>query len=173
MAERWTIGQLARRFGVARSTLLYYDKLRLLRPSGRSRASYRVYDDAAAPRLERICAYRRVGVPLADIAKLLDAKGTAAELLVARLDALDAEIARCREQQRIIVKLLGGAARVRPRGLDKERWVAILRASGLDDDAMHAWHVEFERAAPEAHEDFLAALGIAPAEIARIRRGSR
>ena len=57
--------------------------------------------------------------------------------------------------------------------MDKERWIAILRAAGLDDAAMNAWHVEFERAAPEAHQDFLEALGIAPTEITRIRAASR
>jgi len=129
-----------------------------------------VYDDVAVERLDKICTYRRLGVPLEDIKKLLDAKGTAADLLVARLTALDAEIARCREQQRVIVALLG---RARSRALDKDRWVAILRGAGLDEDAMHAWHVEFERTAPEAHQDFLEALGIEPAEIARIRRDSR
>lgn len=164
------IGELAKRFRLARSTLLYYDRLGLLRPSGRSRSRYRVYDDAAVERLEKICTYRRLGVPLEDIRKLLDAKGAAADLLVARLAALDEEIARCREQQRVIVALLG---RARTRALDKDRWVAILRGAGLDDAAMHKWHVEFERAAPEAHQEFLEALGISTAEIARIRRDSR
>lgn len=41
-----TVGVLARRFGLARSTLLYYDRLGLLRPSSRSRAGYRSYSPA-------------------------------------------------------------------------------------------------------------------------------
>jgi DNA-binding transcriptional MerR regulator len=121
----WTIGRLARRFRLARSTLLYYDRLGLLRPSGRTRAGYRVYDDDAAARLEKVCVYRRAGVPLADIAKLLAAaRGAegAADVLAARLAALDAEIARCREQQRVIVRLLGSARALRTsRSLDKAR----------------------------------------------------
>ena len=39
-----TVGRLARRFGLARSTLLYYDRIGVLRPSARSAAGYRLYD---------------------------------------------------------------------------------------------------------------------------------
>ena len=38
-----TIGKLARKFDLSRSTLLYYDRIGLLKPSGRTRANYRVY----------------------------------------------------------------------------------------------------------------------------------
>jgi MerR family transcriptional regulator, thiopeptide resistance regulator len=79
-----------------------------------------------------------------------------------------------REQQRIIVKLLASPKRLRAaRTMDKARWVAILRAAGLDDEAMRRWHGEFERMAPEAHDEFLASLGLSTAEIARIRAWSR
>jgi hypothetical protein len=38
-----TIGRLAERFGLSRSTLLYYDSIELLSPSARSDANYRLY----------------------------------------------------------------------------------------------------------------------------------
>ncbi len=38
-----TIGRLARRFGLSRSTLLYYDSIGLLSPSTRSAKDYRLY----------------------------------------------------------------------------------------------------------------------------------
>jgi DNA-binding transcriptional MerR regulator len=173
--EVWSIGRLARRFRLSRTTLLYYDRLGLLRAAGRSRAGYRLYDAAAEARLAAICRYRTVGVSLADIRRILDAKGEPARLLEVRSAALDAEIARCREQQRIIAELLRGAGRVGRSAqlLDKARWIAILRASGLDDDAMHRWHVEFERAAPDGHQAFLESLRLSAPEIARIRRDSR
>src|SRR5574344_1987818 len=40
-----TIGQIAKRFALSRSTLLYYDTIGLLSPSGRSQANYRLYTD--------------------------------------------------------------------------------------------------------------------------------
>ena len=56
---------------------------------------------------------------------------------------------------------------------NKEGWVAILRASGMSDEDMGRWHVEFERLSPEAHQDFLESLGLEDDEIARIRAWSR
>ena len=57
--------------------------------------------------------------------------------------------------------------------MTKARWVEILRASGMDDEAMHQWHVEFERCLPEAHTDFLQSLGIEKEEIANIKIRSK
>ena len=57
--------------------------------------------------------------------------------------------------------------------MDKERWVALLKATGLDAEDMMRWHAEFERMAPEAHRDFLASLGIRPEEIESIRARSQ
>ena len=57
--------------------------------------------------------------------------------------------------------------------MDKQGWVALLRAAGLSDVDMRRWHVEFERMAPRAHLDFLESLGVSPAEIEKIRRWAR
>jgi MerR family transcriptional regulator, thiopeptide resistance regulator len=175
-----SISRLARRFGLSRSTLLYYDRVGLLSPSARSAAGYRLYGARDAKRLEAICRYRGIGLELAGIRGLLDEEGRAtrasrtAQLLEARLVQLNAEVERLREQQRVIVGLLARPGRLgRARVLDKRGWVAILRASGLDDAAMHRWHVEFERMAPDAHREFLESLGIPKPEVARIRRWSR
>jgi hypothetical protein len=113
-----------------------------------------------------------VGLRLEQIAELLaGASNRTTDPLEERLDQLNVEIERRREQQRIIVRLLANPKKLRgTRGIDNERWVAILRAAGLDDAAMHRWHVEFERMAPKAHQDFLESLGLPKAEVARIRR---
>jgi DNA-binding transcriptional MerR regulator len=170
----YTIGALARSAGIARSTLLYYDRIGLLRPSQRSAAGYRLYGEDALARLGAIRVYRGVGIGLADIGRLLAARGRTAAILTSRLEALNGEIAALREQQRLIVRLLDNRALLgRARSLDKHRWVEILGAAGLDEDSMHRWHVEFEARAPEAHQDFLESRGIAPAEIAALRRWSQ
>ena len=177
-----TIGRLARRFGLSRSTLLYYDALGLLRPSGRSAAGYRCYEARDAARLEQVCRYRAAGVPLADIRRLLEASdggppghgATAAAVLERRLAALNAEMAQLRAQQETIVRILRRPSlRRRSRALGKAAWVRLLRAAGLDDAGMDAWHREFERFGPESHQDFLEALGLSPREVARIRAWSR
>jgi DNA-binding transcriptional MerR regulator len=171
----YTVGVLARSVGLARSTLLYYDRIGLLPAARRSAARYRIYGEDARTRLEAICTYRRVGLGLAEIRALLDAGGgETATILTARLDHLNEDISCLREQQRVIVQLLKNRTLLRgTRALDKSRWVQILSSAGLDDSAMRRWHVEFEALAPEAHQDFLESLGIPPAEVAVIRKWTR
>ncbi|MCM2275174.1 MAG: MerR family transcriptional regulator [Candidatus Didemnitutus sp.] len=67
-----TIRQLAAEFGLTRSTLLYYDRIGLLRPDYRTSSGYRLYNAADRARLAAICRYRMAGLPLARIATLLD-----------------------------------------------------------------------------------------------------
>ncbi len=55
----------------------------------------------------------------------------------------------------------------------KDAWVEMFRAVGLDDAKMGRWHHEFEARWPDAHESFLAWLGLPQREIARIRGASR
>lgn len=170
-----TVGRLASRYGLSRSTLLYYDRIGLLSPGHRSDAGYRLYTDADVARLEKILLFRDVGLPLEAIAGLLDSRpGSLGEALEQRLSRVNDEIADLRCQQELILRLLkdGEAAR-RARVMDKKGWVALLRATGLDDADMERWHAEFERLAPEAHQDFLESLGIGPDEIASIRERSR
>ncbi|MEM7357045.1 MAG: MerR family transcriptional regulator [Acidobacteriota bacterium] len=170
-----TISQLARRFDLSRSTLLYYDSIGLLSPSLRSGSNYRLYSADDVQRMERIDLYRRAGLPLKAVAKILDSGDSAAtDLLGQRLEALNQEIRALRRQQQMVVDLLESEAALREtRTLDKEGWVAILRATGLSDDDMLRWHIEFERFTPQAHQDFLESLGLEDDEIERIRAMSR
>lgn len=170
-----TVGLLARRFKLSRSTLLYYDSIGLLRPSGRSKSNYRLYGEDDCRRLEAICRYREAGLILEEIQQLLDgSSGKVAAILEGRLNALNNEIAALREQQRVVVRLLRNRAKLRrARTMDKRAWVALLQATGLTEDEMRKWHVEFERMAPEAHRDFMESLGIPADEIRSIRRASR
>jgi MerR family transcriptional regulator, thiopeptide resistance regulator len=174
-----TVGRLARRFGLSRSTLLYYDRIGLLSPSGRSAAGYRLYSEEDAERLAAIVRYRESGLPLDAVGEMLEAApesstaSTPVRALEARLAAIHDEMAALRHQQRVVIRLLrAGGAELRERPLDKAGWTALLRASGLDDDDMWRWHAEFERMAPEVHKEFLATLGIGEEEIESIRKRS-
>lgn len=171
-----TISSLARTSGLSRSTLLYYDRLGLLKPSGRSRAGYRLYTKRELKRLEQICLYRDIGIPLKEMKVLLENFGTATslEILQRRLRTLDREIANFRHQQRTIVELLKQKQlRKGEKMLNKERWVEIMRAAGLSEQDMHNWHVQFEKMEPEGHKEFLESLGIGTEEIQKIRKWSR
>lgn len=69
--REWTVGRLAGLTGVTVRTLHHYDAIGLLTPSGRSPAGYRLYDDADLARLQQIVLYRRLELPLDQIADLL------------------------------------------------------------------------------------------------------
>ena len=171
-----TISFLAKASGLSRSTLLYYDRLGLLKPSGRSDAGYRLYAQADVKRLEEICLYRQIGIPLKEIRDLLDTTRATVtlEILQRRLRRLDREIENFRRQQHTIVELL--KQKQLQQGvemLNKERWVDIMRAAGLTDEDMHNWHIQFEKMEPEAHQEFLESLGIEASEIRKIREWSR
>lgn len=66
-----TIGQAARAVGVATHTLRYYEQERILAPTVRSRAGYRLYDHGAVEQLQFIRSAQAVGFTLDDIRTLL------------------------------------------------------------------------------------------------------
>ncbi|WFE33928.1 MerR family transcriptional regulator [Micromonospora sp. WMMD975] len=68
----YTVGHVARAARVTVRTLHHYDEIGLLRPSGRTPAGYRRYDDADLDRLQLIRYYRELGFPLDEIAGILD-----------------------------------------------------------------------------------------------------
>ena len=171
-----TISQLGRMFGLSRGTLLHYDAIGLLRPSQRSDSRYRVYTERDVARLRQICVYRSAGVPLSEIRRMLQDtsdKGCS-EALRKRLAQLSGEIAVLKRQQHLIVQLLSThGLQENMEMLNKDQWVALMRATGLSDDDMRRWHREFEKLSGSSHEEFLVSLGIAPDEVAEIRAWSR
>ncbi len=171
-----TIGKLGRRFKLSRSTLLYYDRIGLLKPSGRTPSNYRVYNQNDARRLEKICLFRQAGLDLKAIADALVAsEGAVAEILEQQVDILNRKIQSLHRQQRLIVELL---KELKPdaipvRVMDKQSWVQLLRSAGMDDEAMGGWHQAFEQLSPEAHQHFLESLGIPAEEVRAIRLWSK
>ena len=57
--------------------------------------------------------------------------------------------------------------------MSKEDWVALFKKIGLSSEQMKQWHHLFETQHPESHQEFLAWLGISPAEIVQIRSNSK
>ncbi len=163
-----TIGQLARRCGVSRSTLLYYEAQGLLAPA-RSAAGYRRYSESDVARAEQIRAWRATGMDIPAIAALLR-EGASAGPIERRLQEIAADMVRLREQQAVLLRALGKTSSA---GIDKAGWTALLRAAGLDDAAMARWHALFEQQAPQAHATFLRSLGLDASEIEHIRGWSR
>jgi len=170
-----TVTKLAKQCGLSRSTLLYYESIGLLRHPQRTSGNYRAYGDAEVQRLQRIVRYRKVGLSLSAIRAVLDQpRGGAASVLESRLTDIDREIEILRGHQAAILRLLKRSrALKRTEMMTKEKWVAIMRGSGFTDDDMDRWHAEFEKSAPEEHQQFLKYLQIPQAEIRLIRDATR
>ncbi len=65
------IGELARAAGVPTSTVRYYERAGILRPSGRTAGNYRLYSREDLQRLRFVRAAQATGFALEDIVKLL------------------------------------------------------------------------------------------------------
>ena len=173
--QMFTIGQVAKKYSLSRSTLIYYDKIGVLSPSGRSESNYRLYSTGDLEKMDRIMLFRSAGLPLESIANLIGQQDNELQSsLEGRLHSINNEIQGLRSQQQVILKILENENYAKhSRLVSKETWVSILRAAGLDDEGMRNWHVEFEATSPEAHQDFLESIGIEKDEIGLIREWSK
>ena len=146
----FSVTQLARRAGLARSTLLYYEKKGLLK--GRRRANgYRVYDARDAQRLLLIRHLLAGGLTLSECRDCLEARLDPA-VVAARVATLDAEIARRKAARAVLAAFTddGGGQRVR-----------------------RDWHMALERIAPQAHHDWLCRQGLNERDALSLRWLSR
>lgn len=67
----FTVKEVSDKTGVSIRTLRYYDQIGLLRPSDKSAAGYRLYDDSALEDLQQILIYRMLKFPLKDIRAIM------------------------------------------------------------------------------------------------------
>lgn len=169
-----TVTKLAQRCGMSRTALLYYESIGLMPPPQRNSGNYRCYGEADLKRLLQIVAYRDAGLRLEDIRAILDQSGgDAFEVLKRRLFEIDAEIGALRVHQQAILKLLDNRTLRKAKMITKQKWTSIMKACGLSEEQMQRWHAEFERSAPEEHQEFLEFLHIPAEEIASIRKKSQ
>jgi DNA-binding transcriptional MerR regulator len=169
--KTYSISTLARGFGLSRSTLLYYDRIGLLAPSGRTFSGYRCYTEKERRRLERVCYFRQAGLSLEEIKAVFAGGGKpGVKLLESRMRKTAEELLKLRNKQRLLAGMLNSIVSASAASLvDKKMWVEMLRAAGMNDDAMLRWHAEFERRSPQGHQEFLVSLGIPEYDVQRIR----
>jgi DNA-binding transcriptional MerR regulator len=170
-----TVTHLARACGLSRSTVLYYESMGLLKAGRRSAGNYRVYGEKELLRLRQVCLYRDAGLKLSDIRSLLDEpENDAAAVLERRLVEIEGEIQTLRDHQRAIARLFKDTDKFRRLAMvTKEKWVEIMRGAGFSEQDMKRWHAEFEKSAPQEHQEFLEFLHIPAAEVESIRQWSR
>lgn len=168
-----TVSQLAKQFGLSRTSILYYEREGLLLPNSRSDNGYRWYGPKEIDRLEKILAYRSFGLPVAQLAALLDRdekdEATQENILMAQFSTLEKEIQQLRLQQKAIIQFMERPELLEDQMITKEGWTQIMRDAGLSDEDMDNWHRQFEKTKPGEHQKFLESLNIDAEEIETIR----
>lgn len=166
-----TIARAAGAVGLARSTLMHYERLGLIKPLRREGSRYRTFRPDDLQALFLIARWRAIGLPLATIRHLLAQPAGVTGALRAHLRTLDRSVEALQGQRRLTLEMLGrgsGAAAAAP--VTKAAWTAMFRSIGMNDAQMRAWHAQFERRNSAGHVEFLRSLGIGRAEIGRIRK---
>src|SRR6187402_656296 len=67
----YTVGDVSRMTRISVRTLHHYDEIGIVRASSRTDAGYRLYTPGDLERLQQVLFYRALGVPLAEIGRLL------------------------------------------------------------------------------------------------------
>lgn len=118
MDDLLTIGQLARAAGVPVSTVRYYERQRLLKPTRRSRSNYRQYSAEQVGRLRFIRAAQASGFGLDDVRELLRPSpcGRVQELIERRLQKVDARMQELRRVRRVLRESLRECREHEPTG---------------------------------------------------------
>ncbi|WP_405138753.1 MerR family transcriptional regulator [Nocardia sp. NBC_01388] len=93
-----TIGELAQRTGLPVRTIRFWSDTGVLTPATRSPAGYRLYDAAAAGRLDLIRTLRELGLGLETVRQILDNQLTLSDVAATHVRALEAEIRTLRLQ---------------------------------------------------------------------------
>lgn len=107
---RYTVKQLARLSGVSVRTLHQYDEIGLLKPAFVGENRYRYYTREELLRLQDIMFHREPGVPLKEIARLLETDGRSRVQILAEHRARLAErLERSRRHLRTIDRTIYAA----------------------------------------------------------------
>jgi DNA-binding transcriptional MerR regulator len=102
--------------GVTVRALHHYDRLGLLKPSGRSKGGYRLYRDRDLVRLEQIVVLKFLGLPLKQIGRLLKRESS----LVETLRRQQIVLAGKRQQLDLAIQAIGRAERSIASGRDPD-----------------------------------------------------
>ena len=102
--------EFAKRAGVTIRALHHYDRLGLLKPSGRTAAGYRVYSGRDFARLEQIVALKFIGFPLSQIRDILcredtdisAALGQQRQIMAEKRDHLDRAVQAIERAEEIV-----------------------------------------------------------------------
>ena len=163
----YTIGKLAKRYGISRSAILYYDSEGLLKPDQRLPNGYRLYSEKSSEKLKIILQHRSAGIALSEIKKIVSeaGQGDIQSILLKRLNEINNEIFSLKTQQEVIIKL----SKINISENSNKSISEILTKAGIKFDNFMEWHRNFEKNSPELHSLFMKKIGLKRTEIKRIK----
>ncbi|HEY2506908.1 MAG TPA: MerR family DNA-binding transcriptional regulator [Streptosporangiaceae bacterium] len=154
-----TIGQLARHCGVSVRAIRHYHQRGLLAEPARDASGYRRYGAQAVMDLIRIRTLAEAGVPLAQVARLIDADQQGFAAAITEIDdALHRQISDLQRRRRQLTDLMAGDRLVLPAevadllaelrelgvsdwsvGVERDGWILL---AALSPDVVQAWAAE-------------------------------
>lgn len=172
-----TVKEVSALTGISVRTLHHYDAIGLLKPSGVTRAGYRLYDDEALGRLQTILLLRELQFPLKEIKEILDRPGfdpkdalaDQIRLLEIQRDRLDGMIAHARNLQKTGVRNMDFSAYHSEK---QERYAAEAKAKWGKTDAWKEYEEKTADKSKEQLQDAGAGLMDIFAEIGALRHTS-
>ncbi len=111
--DLFTIGELARRTGLAVRTIRFWSDRGIVTPVCRSVGGYRLYDAEAVARLDLVRTLRELGLELNTVRRVLANQATVRDVAGAHLRVVDAEIRRLQVRRAVLRWSLDVAARPR------------------------------------------------------------
>ena len=123
----YSIGDLARRTGLAVRTIRFYSDRGIVTRAGRSPAGYRLYDTDAVARLDLVRTLRDLGVDLPTIQKVVHRELSLPAVAAAHAEALDVQIRVLRLRRAVLTA-------VARRGSTPEEMELMQKLARLSED---------------------------------------
>lgn len=102
----WSINEVARMSGVSSRTLRHYQEIGLLEPESTEFSGRRRYGQRELIRLQEILTLRELGLPLKEVARVLDSDGERVDVLRSHLAGLRRERERLERMIRTVEKTI-------------------------------------------------------------------
>lgn len=155
----YRVSDICERVGLARSTLLYYERIGLVKPSRERSNGYRLFSEQDFNRLILIRQLQKAGLSLQECKSFL-AGQVDAELLEQRLFKLEQELREMETAREVLSALYG---KVTGHTVD----------IGTFSQRLNEWHIKFDKQSSAAHIQWLQQLGFSEKEALHIRCVSR
>lgn len=151
MKGEYLIKEFAALTGTTVRALHYYDRLGLLRPSGRRPNGYRVYTQADLLRLEQIVALKFLGLPLREIGRILASPSlTLPKSLQVQAGILDEEVRRLDRAARAVRQVVKHLEAGEKTNLKKI--IQVIKEIQMSDEKKKDWAERFYT--PEEMKEF-------------------